>query len=73
MVARGFGTAAVLMLLVVVLFVVARVVGGQTPATKERRRLRRERLMRALRARGGSARRTIGRLLPTRPAPSRQE
>jgi len=36
MIARGFGTAAVLMLLVVILFVIARVIGGQTIAKKER-------------------------------------
>jgi phosphate transport system permease protein len=37
MIARGFGTAAVLMLLVLALFVIARVIGAQTIATKERR------------------------------------
>jgi len=73
MVARGFGTAAVLMLLVVVLFVVARVVGGQTPATRERRRLRRERLVRSLRRQGVTARRTLARLLPARPARPRPD
>lgn len=38
MIARGFGTAAVLMALVVLLFVVARIIGGETVARKERRR-----------------------------------
>ena len=42
MIARGFGTAAVLMLIVVLLFVIARIIGGQTVAKKERARERRE-------------------------------
>ncbi|MEN0129333.1 MAG: phosphate ABC transporter permease PstA [Brevundimonas sp.] len=37
MVARGFGTAAVLMLLVLTLFVIARVVGGSSPLKKDAR------------------------------------
>ena len=37
MIARGFGTAAVLMFIVLALFVVARIIGGQTIAIKERR------------------------------------
>jgi phosphate transport system permease protein len=37
MIARGFGTAAVLMLVVLALFVVARVIGGETIAKRERR------------------------------------
>ncbi|WIB25772.1 MULTISPECIES: phosphate ABC transporter permease PstA [unclassified Curtobacterium] len=37
MIARGFGAAAVLMTLVLVLFVIARVIGAQTVATRERR------------------------------------
>lgn len=40
MIARGFGTAAVLMLLVVALFVIARVIGGQTAASRARRQER---------------------------------
>ncbi|WP_022903403.1 phosphate ABC transporter permease PstA [Curtobacterium sp. B8] len=40
MIARGFGAAAVLMFLVLVLFVIARVIGSQTVATRERRRER---------------------------------
>ena len=40
MIARGFGTAAVLMILVLVLFIVARIIGGQTLAVRERRRQR---------------------------------
>ena len=40
MIARGFGTAAVLMVLVLLLFIVARVIGGQTLAVRERRRAR---------------------------------
>jgi phosphate transport system permease protein len=40
MVARGFGTAAVLMILVLLLFIIARLIGGQTLAVRERRRQR---------------------------------
>ncbi|MCU1471201.1 MAG: phosphate transporter, inner rane subunit PstA [Glaciihabitans sp.] len=40
MIARGFGTATVLMALVLLLFIVARVIGGQTLAVRERRRAR---------------------------------
>ncbi|WP_040477676.1 phosphate ABC transporter permease PstA [Longispora albida] len=44
MIARGFGTAAVLMVLVVVLFVLARLAGGRAPgrltARQQRRRMR---------------------------------
>jgi len=40
MIARGFGTAAVLMLLVLLLFVIARVIGGQTLEVVEKRRAR---------------------------------
>ncbi|RHA42687.1 phosphate ABC transporter permease PstA [Cellulomonas rhizosphaerae] len=47
MVARGFGTAAVLMLLVLTLFVVARVVGGSNPLKKDARRRAREQQRRA--------------------------
>ncbi|MDM7830633.1 phosphate ABC transporter permease PstA [Cellulomonas edaphi] len=42
MVARGFGTAAVLMLLVLALFVVARVIGGSNPLKKDERRRAKE-------------------------------
>jgi ABC-type molybdate transport system permease subunit len=45
MIARGFGTAAVLMLLVVTLFVIARVIGGQTVAKKEKARDRRQAML----------------------------
>jgi len=37
MIARGFGTAAVLMFIVLLLFVIARIIGGQTIAKRERR------------------------------------
>ncbi|RKR73164.1 phosphate ABC transporter permease PstA [Frondihabitans australicus] len=37
MIARGFGAAAVLMFLVLALFVIARVIGAQTVASRERR------------------------------------
>ncbi len=40
MIARGFGTAAVLMVLVLVLFFIARAIGGQTLEKQERRRAR---------------------------------
>lgn len=40
MIARGFGTAAVLMLLVLLLFLVARYLGSRTVATRERARER---------------------------------
>jgi phosphate transport system permease protein len=40
MIARGFGTAAVLMIVVLLLFVIARIVGGQTIEVRERRRAR---------------------------------
>jgi phosphate transport system permease protein len=48
MIARGFGTAAVLMLLVVILFVIARIIGSETVAKKEKRRASRQRLIRNL-------------------------
>ncbi|WP_324788485.1 phosphate ABC transporter permease PstA [Streptomyces sp. H51] len=41
MIARGFGAAAVLMVLVLVLFVVARVIGGRGPGHQSRRQARR--------------------------------
>ncbi len=41
MIARGFGTAAVLMLLVLTLFVIARIIGGMTPEKSARARGRR--------------------------------
>jgi hypothetical protein len=52
MIARGFGTAAVLMLLVVMLFVIARVIGGHTIAKREAARERRARLRANLREAG---------------------
>ncbi|WP_213815142.1 phosphate ABC transporter permease PstA [Glaciihabitans sp. dw_435] len=51
MIARGFGTAAVLMLVVLLLFVIARLIGGQTIAKKERARQQRIELAADLRAR----------------------
>lgn len=44
MIARGFGTAAVLMLLVVILFLIARFIGTRTVAKKEAARARRQRI-----------------------------
>jgi ABC-type Fe3+ transport system permease subunit len=52
MIARGFGTAAVLMLLVVLLFVMARVIGGHTIAKREAARERRARTWANLRHAG---------------------
>ena len=52
MIARGFGTAAVLMLLVVLLFVMARVIGGHTIAKREAARERRARMWANLRHAG---------------------
>jgi phosphate transport system permease protein len=46
MIARGFGTAAVLMLLVLILFIIARMIGGETVAKKEARAEKRRRLFR---------------------------
>ena len=47
MIARGFGTAAVLMLLVLILFIVARIIGGRGPGnlsrSQQKRRARRSR------------------------------
>lgn len=48
MIARGFGTAAVLMLLVLVLFIIARMIGGDTVAKQEHRAEMRRRLWRQL-------------------------
>ena len=41
MIARGFGTAAVLMAVVLTLFVIARIIGGMTPEKSARARVRR--------------------------------
>jgi len=64
MVARGFGAAAVLMLLVLTLFVLARVVGGSSPLKKDARRRAREQA-RTERRRRAAARGPRGRR-PTR-------
>ena len=45
MIARGFGTAAVLMAVVLTLFVIARWVGGMTPEKSARARIRRDMLV----------------------------
>lgn len=49
MIARGFGTAAVLMFVVLTLFVVARIIGAETVATRERRAERLETIFGSLR------------------------
>jgi phosphate transport system permease protein len=49
MIARGFGTAAVLMLLVLILFIIARMIGGETVAKKEARAENRRKLWASLR------------------------
>ena len=41
MIARGFGTAAVLMLLVLILFIVARIIGGRGPGNLSKRQVKR--------------------------------
>jgi phosphate transport system permease protein len=61
MIARGFGTAALLMLLVLVLFTVARVVGGRGPGQLSRRQLRRARRESARDVRRFTSRATPGR------------
>lgn len=45
MIARGFGTAVVLLMLVLILFVIARIIGGQTVAKRDARRRRVARLL----------------------------
>ncbi|ALO10628.1 ABC-type phosphate transporter, permease subunit [Streptomyces venezuelae] len=70
MIARGFGTAAVLMLLVLLLFVLARIAGGRGPGQLTKRQERR----RAEASRKDAARQAAGhRSAPGRsaPAPSR--
>lgn len=52
MIARGFGTAAVLMFLVLILFIVARIIGGRGPGNLSRSQQKR----RAKRSRGDSQR-----------------
>lgn len=64
-VVRGFGTAAVLMILVLILFVIARVLGGRGPgqlSNSQRRRV--------LRQSAADARRFAARDEPNAPAPS---
>lgn len=41
MIARGFGTAAVLMFLVLILFIIARIIGGRGPGQLSKSQLRR--------------------------------
>ncbi|MFD7878976.1 phosphate ABC transporter permease PstA [Streptomyces sp. NPDC059766] len=69
-VARGFGTAAVLLVLVLVLFVVARVVGGRGPGRLTRRQEHR-RVKASRRDAQRFAARTSADRQPVRPAPTR--
>jgi len=54
MIARGFGTAAVLMIIVVSLFLVARIIGGQTVAKKVNARAKREQWVKDIREIGNA-------------------
>ncbi|MEY4458185.1 MAG: hypothetical protein RIS25_778 [Actinomycetota bacterium] len=60
MIARGFGTAAVLMALVLVLFVIARYIGGQTPQKSAARRALWEQRFAAVRALGSQVTHAVG-------------
>jgi len=62
MIARGFGTAAVLMVLVLALFVIARIIGGMTPEKSARNRVRRAEFV----AKIASSTTKIGKLLTRR-------
>lgn len=64
-IARGFGTAAVLLVLVLVLFVVARVIGGRGPGQLTRRQEHRR-----VRASRRDARRFTARTATAQPSPS---
>lgn len=72
MIARGFGTAAVLMLLVLLLFVIARAIGGFTLEVKERWRSRVLAIARPLTILFGAARSAGTRFNSRRSAPSAQ-
>ncbi len=61
MIARGFGTAAVLMLLVLILFVIARMIGGETVAKREKRAQTRRRLWGAIVSAAGPGSALLGR------------
>lgn len=69
MIARGFGTAAVLMVLVLTLFVIARIIGGMTPEKSARNRVRRAEFA----ARIASSTTRIGQLLTRRPNSTTKE
>jgi phosphate transport system permease protein len=69
MIARGFGTAAVLMVLVLTLFVIARIIGGMTPEKSARNRVRRAEFV----ARIASSTIKIGQLLTRRPNSTTKE
>jgi phosphate transport system permease protein len=69
MIARGFGTAAVLMLLVLILFVIARMIGGETVAKREHRAETRRRLWRKLVAGFDVSRKSILRIYGSAVAP----
>ena len=65
MIARGFGTAAVLMAVVLTLFVIARIIGGMTPEKSARNRLRRAAFIARIGALYPTAFASLRRLLPT--------
>jgi phosphate transport system permease protein len=64
MIARGFGTAAVLMVLVLTLFVIARIIGGMTPEKSARARIRRAEFIARLARAPRSLSATVRRLIP---------
>lgn len=69
MIARGFGTAAVLMALVLMLFVIARIIGGMTPEKSARNRVRRAEFLATI----TSSASQLGTLLTRRAKPTTKE
>jgi phosphate transport system permease protein len=70
MIARGFGTAAVLMVLVLTLFVIARIIGGMTPEKSARARARRAEFFGWFASTARNLTSTIRRRTPTAKEPS---
>jgi len=73
MIARGFGTAAVLMFVVLTLFVVARIIGAQTVASKERRAERIQAITGPIRNGAVNVYRTLASLLNRQSSPAREQ
>ncbi|MFM6968078.1 MAG: phosphate ABC transporter permease PstA [Microbacteriaceae bacterium] len=73
MIARGFGTAAVLMIIVVSLFLIARAIGGQTVAKKVRARERRAQWLSDVREIGQAVRKRASRLSTSFSATNRRK